>query len=66
MDIKVTDLSEDSDRLTVGKIQWAMEVMMEKVRLAHHHNKKVSPEADKAVAIFYDFVRDDGVTLYWP
>ena len=66
MDIKVTDLSEDSDRLTVGKIQWAMEVMMEKVRLAHHHDKKVSPEADKAVAIFYDFVRDDGVTLYWP
>ena len=66
MDIKVTDLSEDSDRLTVGKIQWAMEVMMEKVRLAHHHNKKVSPEADKAVEIFYDFVRDDGVTLYWP
>tara|TARA_R100001163_G_scaffold51842_1_gene39216 strand:- start:30 stop:230 length:201 start_codon:yes stop_codon:yes gene_type:complete len=66
MDIKVTDLSEDSDRLTVGKIQWAMEVMMEKVRLAHHHDKKVSPEADKAVAIFYDFVSDDGVTLYWP
>ena len=66
MDIKVTDLSEDSDRLTVGKIQWAMEVMMEKVRLAHHHDKKVSPEADEAVAIFYDFVSDDGVTLYWP
>ena len=66
MDINVINLSEDSDRLTVGKIQWAMEVMMEKVRLAHHHDKKVSPEADKAVAIFYDFVSDDGVTLYWP
>ena len=66
MDIETINLSEDSDRLTVGKIQWAMEVMMEKVRLAHHHGNKVSPEADEAVDIFYDFVSDDGVTLYWP
>jgi len=66
MDIKVTNLSEDSDRLTASKLKWAAEVMIEKVRLAHHHGKKVSPEADEAVDIFYNFVSDDGVTLYWP
>jgi len=66
MDIKITNLSEDSDRLTAGKLQWAMSVMMDKVELAHSQGKKVSPEADKAVEIFDKFVRDSGVTLYWP
>tara|TARA_A100001391_G_C4921910_1_gene239383 strand:+ start:59 stop:259 length:201 start_codon:yes stop_codon:yes gene_type:complete len=66
MDIKITNLSENSDRLTAGKLQWAMGVMMEKVELAHSQGKKVSPEADKAVEIFEKFVRDSGVTLYWP
>ena len=66
MDIKITNLSENSDRLTAGKLQWAMSVMMDKVELAHSQGKKVSPEADKAVEIFDKFVRDSGVTLYWP
>lgn len=66
MDIKITNLSEDSDRLTASKLKWAAEVMIEKVRLAHHHGKKVSPEADEAVAVLHDFLSDDGVTLYWP
>mgnify|MGYP003116486485 CR=1 FL=1 len=66
MDIKITNLSEDSDRLTAGKLQWAMSVMMDKVELAHSQGKKVSPEADKAVEIFEKFVRDSDVTLYWP
>ena len=66
MDIKITNLSEDSDRLTAGKLQWAMGVMMDKVELAHSQGKKVSPEADEAVAVLHDFLSDDGVTLYWP
>jgi len=64
MDIR--DLSEDSDRLTLAKLQWAMGVMMDKFDLAKEGGKKVSPESQKAVDIFYDFIRDDGVTLYWP
>jgi len=66
MDIKITNLSENSDRLTAGELQWAMSVMMGKVELAHDQGKKVSPEADKAVEIFEKFVRDSDVTLYWP
>ena len=66
MDMKITNLSENSDRLTAGKLQWAMSVMMDKVELAHSQGKKVSPEADKAVEIFEKFVRDSDVTLYWP
>jgi len=40
--------------------------MMDKFDLAKEGGKKVSPESQKAVDIFYDFIRDDGVTLYWP
>ena len=62
----IINLSEDSDRLTVGKLQWAMGVIMDKVNLAEENGREVSLETKKAIDIFEKFVRDSGVTLYWP